>query len=206
MSARGLLQDGSLNIALRKRLNTTPGADTLAPEIMPVFVVEGELPDHQFLKGVKLCTGAGEVTAVAGQLSFFQLRNPIGSNLVFTVTRARWTYSAGVTFWCFLYNQTGQSGSGATETTRDTRWAPLGSLTGRPRGILTVGTQVAPFSVNDLVGQFAKTNVTDEIVHECELVLAPGTVLTVFLETANVAIDAFTIDWNERPANPSELV
>lgn len=205
MSSLGIIQDGSLADMLRKRLNTQPGFDTVAPELLPVFIVQDDALDQQFLKGVKLCAAAGEVGAVAGQIGFFSLLNPAGSNVIIEVEHVRWSYDQGRTF-CAWFLDVAATGGGITETARDSRWM-RGTVSGRPRGIANAGTQVGPFSAADLIAEYNQlVGIESEISDSPGLIMRPGSLLRWSLETANVQIDTFMLRWRERPVNPSELV
>lgn len=205
MGIKGLIQDGSLNDLIKRRLNTMPGADAIAPEIMPVWVVLDDEPDHQFAKGVKLCAVGGEQAGGVTQ-SYFALSNPQGSGLICTLEGFSGSTNAGDVVFVTMANAD-PGGTALTEIVRDARWMkPVGALlVGRPRCVAVCGT-AGPFAVTSLLAELIATNLDLRFRYDAPIILPPNYTVRVQVETAGVDFSSFEIRWRERPANPSELV
>ncbi len=81
------IQDGRLNRGIGARLNVVEAgpASTLAPEVMPVYIVAPPSEEDSLLRGEYLCAAAGTTSEEALYHSFLQLRNPLDSATIIVV-------------------------------------------------------------------------------------------------------------------------
>lgn len=79
------IEVGRYSELLRKLLSMKGVVDVsgeLSPEISPVFILEAERPEWEFLKNEKVMSSTFAVNAVAAQNAVYRLRNPLGSGVV----------------------------------------------------------------------------------------------------------------------------
>lgn len=186
-------------------LQEQEGVSTVSPELMPVFMAEGERAEHSYLKYERLAAGQATVAAVAAQFGMGQLMNPVGSNLFIVVERIQVSLAAagtlvsvGITFPQGTPLATNSNNAGA----RDTRWLDPASIAGKVAGQVRFGSSAAPavyagqttWRVN---GGVEWTDVGGVYV------LTPGYGLQVQHQTVNTAFDV-SFFWRERALAPEE--
>lgn len=90
MSQFNEILEGKLNqlLAARFAMQTGTPSPTLAPEIMPVVVLESDRPEWARLRQELPFGGSGTVAGVAATNSWVALRNPAGSRILATILGA----------------------------------------------------------------------------------------------------------------------
>lgn len=86
------IQTGRFSNLMRRYLGmkgVTEVTPELAPEISPVFILESQRPEWEFLKNEKLMSFVFGGVGVAAQNAVARLRNPPGSGVVATITAIR---------------------------------------------------------------------------------------------------------------------
>lgn len=205
MSGYGLIQDESVNRLLRKRLNTIPGFSQVTPELMPVFVIEGAEPDHEFLKGISLNGGLAVTNAVAGQLGNAVLWNPTGSGLLVTVQRFALRSSAAAEIIGGVVALATDRTTLTRTGPRDTRLRVDGVATTTTRARVSWDTTAAALVTTASNGQLYHLNAVAQVWFDIPFVLSPGFALAFSCQLVNTAMQVSFV-WKERPLNPSELV
>lgn len=84
-SGMGKIEVGQFSSLLRRYLGMRGEsfvADELAPEISPIFVLEHERPEWEWLKGAKLISALLQILPVAGQTGLLRVRNPSASGAI----------------------------------------------------------------------------------------------------------------------------
>lgn len=195
---------GELGEVLNRRLAMKAGnpAPSLAPEIMPVLGLEMDRPEWHWL-GRSLLWGCGGLkTAVAGNRTVAQLRNPLGTNVIAVVERVSVETNATSPVYMDLSNVDIAGSLTQTETPRrrDGRIPELQE----PACTVGMGAQVAALIPTPLhifhapAGQFSPA-------FESPVILTPGR--SLLLECTIVAIILkMTIQWRERRAVAGELL
>lgn len=193
------IQSGRWSELLRRALNlvgTEEVAGELSPEVSPTWELEGSTAEWEFLKGVRLVGGAGELSAVAGQLATFQIVNPADSGVLGILEIVSATQAAGSAFHVRL----AQSAEAALATVvqtgpRDTRWRQITTSISALQ--FTGQTQVAQISVGTLLlDETLNSRVPGQYLHS--VVMAPGSTIQWQHQTANTDTRAYAV-WKERP-------
>ena len=173
------------------------------------FILEQDDEELAFLKREEMWCGQ-VLTAgpTAGQASFVQLLNPVGSGRIIKITDV-WviTTLAAVVQTALTTTVRGASGAAGLVPT-DTRWnspiTPAATLAARDPATpnYTSGTSVA-FGTDVLLGSFASPSTWVRLPHPV-VVLAPGTGFQVNDQTVNQAMFAFFAG-RSRIARPEEI-
>jgi hypothetical protein len=184
-------------------LQEQEGVRTVAPEMMPVMIAEGERPEHSFLKAEKKAWGGTTSPAVAAQFSLIQLLNPTGSNLIVTVEKASVGLAAagqvraGILFprGTVLTNDQGNVGA------RDTRWLDPASISGKVAVKILTDSTAAPSIYAG--GPTYRIPAGQMLELGKDVILLPGYSYLLQHTTVNVAMDG-AFEWRERAVLPEE--
>jgi len=200
------IQIGRYNSLLHKLLAMKEGAPSpiLAPEIIPVVVLENDRPEWRFLEGVILRAGGGSQAAGgAGTVAMYGLRNPVGSNALLVVERVFIGTTTISVFTIQTLNQDSALTAANFGFPRDNRVSgAAGAVAKAGVGICVGGSAATGFTnAKDLVSLLVPANVTS--VFDLSFVLQPGTELIILCGTANLAFRA-SFAWSERSMEPSE--
>jgi hypothetical protein len=176
----------------------------MSPEISPVFVVEGDTGDWDYLKHKKLFACQFSVPASVGEFSHWQLRNPPTSGTIAVIERITASTTASDYTRLMLNKVTTDYTTAAYPVVQDTRWQtypgpPLNfnvsSLKATHEGDSGVGAG-SIFSQQRLISNTPWTFVGP-------LVLTPGYALSGQNTTYNLAMSV-TVQWSERKLQPLE--
>lgn len=176
-------------------------AGDLSPEISPVWVIERDSPEWQFLKGVRLVRAAGNNSIVAGQFGRYEVVNPADSGMIATV-RIDFSSSADLRWDVRLIQSALANFADILEAGPiDTRW-DIGSGQTISPIIASRETNAAGIAGGFLVAAVRQLAQTTDFVGP--VVLAPGS--TLFWSATTVAVGTSSnIEWAERPIPRLEL-
>lgn len=197
------MQVGRYNAILHKLLAMKEGAPapTLAPDILPVLVLESDRPEWAYLGGVALASAGAERAGVALQVAHLQIFNPVGSGALVIVNElVLASDNSAVIQW------------GVTPTAMATNETVGGAADTRllsPIAVRNVAAQIRSDSTVGLLGMSYTLGtirvITNQgIVIPQDVVLAPGTGLLVS-NRAIAALLQVTFIWRERAFEPSEV-
>lgn len=188
---------------LLRRLLSMSGVSTvaseLAPEISPVFVLEQERPEWEFLKNAKLCTSQFSVTPVAAQFPQARLRNPPGSGIVAVFTDFNW--AVGLTSVVNLWRVTTllDMAGPANTMSRDTRLAALNIS-----GLIATQQTSAVALTGDFFYHAVNNAGEDTMPIKVPFVLTPGFAIDIGGETVNSSLRG-NFHWLERRLGALEV-
>ncbi len=167
-------------------------------ELFPMLDVETDKGELQLLAGTRLCLGASNLTAAAGETSKIQVFNPAGSGNIITITRVIIASGATQTIrWA--EEATARATTVATQVYRDSRLP----LVDRPIGTINQESSAGFPDANGSCLILANDPFTLEDPNGVQ-VLAPGAGFTVGHTTP--ALPFFvTFYWRERAAEAAEL-
>lgn len=88
---------GRYNAILHKLLSMKEGAPapTLAPEILPVIVLEDDRPEWAFLAGERLLSVSHQQAGGVGLAPFLALTNPVGSGVILVIEQVIFSVQGG---------------------------------------------------------------------------------------------------------------
>lgn len=208
MSIFNEVQEQGLNQLLVRRLQLagqSSPAPALAPEIFPTFEVEGEKPEHAYLKGDRLLGAQATAAAVAAQTSRFTLWNPPSSGIICVLEFVEFDYAGAVLALMSIGERTTQpTGGGVAEVARDGRWAiGTGGLAGGGMCLCNAGASVAGFANN--IYWAGNVGAGVRVTNNLPVILPPGWVWELSCGTVNTALNRCAIAYRERPAGNGEL-
>ena len=180
----------------------TPPSKQLGGDIVPTFPIRPGT-DYDYLNSVNRYGGAATGGAVAGQVSFMQLRNPAGSGVVAEILKI--TVAMGVAGVLEIAFGVGVA-QGASTIAPGRLDGRLGNNAFPSSLVLTVGSAVSPAGGLPVIWQFRRSTIDalDVILTEQhQLPLLPGDVAILFCNQVNTALDG-TIWWRERVLEDSE--
>ena len=191
--------------AINRQFGEDVRVDTITPELTMIVVLENDRPENAFLRDEFLYAQGVNQAAVAGLVDGVQLRNPLGSNLIATVTAIGWTTSAVSEIVVTM------SPSQATDLlvalngkARDTRNdTNIPSILATSRCVVSKDTTVGSFP-NLLEQQTAPATSPQSALCAVPLILAPGGAVRIVTTAVNIGIDV-SFAWRERVALPGEL-
>lgn len=93
----------------------------LSPEISPVFILESERPEWEFLKNEKLMSSVFGLSAVAAQNSVYRLRNPAASGVVAVISAFMLSVGVASEVLAERDDDNGNLGTVLPTVSRDTR-------------------------------------------------------------------------------------
>lgn len=183
-------------------LEEQDGAESVAPEILPVYSVENDPPEMMLVKGVVPIVGFQSPAAVAAELTFAGIRNPAGSGVILVVTDVAPSLSVADTATLTIGGST-STDVDATDVVfcRDTRrrassaaMATQAILMIRGAGAATVGAEHERLRIG-----------ADSTEHfRGPYILIPDTELRVYRFTVNTALNCSFTGYY-RAARPGEL-
>jgi len=181
--------DIARKLARRFGIDGPAPADTLAPEIVPVVLVEDlTAPDEEDSGYERTCIGKQSVGALAANYSYVQLYNPSGSG-VLVVVEAMILSVGGNSAISIRNYDTAATSLGTDLSFRDRR------LSGAPAAQVRYVQSGA--NLGDAVAQaFAVGN--DQYLTPLDFLLSPGKGLCTRPDTQNVQ-NITTLFWSERP-------
>lgn len=178
----------------------------LAPEIVPVMVVENERRELQHLMQEHRFGCTLTIANVAAEYVYFFLQNPADSGSLVIVESFGIGCAANQTFDFGEGNSTFVASlSGRNADCLDQRIAQ--NALGRPCvANPLVGTDPNTGGVVNLIGRGrAAANAATSRFCDLDYILAPGNIFGIFITTVNVGIDGYCW-WRERVATNGELV
>lgn len=188
------IEVGQFSTLLRRYLGmkgVSDVVDELAPEISPVFVLEAERPEWEFLKGQRLIGFGGAVPASPGQVGCVRFRNPPTSGMVAIFQTvdvgAASAASFAVTQGAQLADQATVTGTG----NRDGRQTPIGGAIVASFGYAAAGGNSIGAGYTPAVSSF-KT-----ITRHNPVVVVPGFALAVTLAAVNIELTV-SAQWIEK--------
>lgn len=177
------------------------GVKTVAPELMPVYQVEREKPEHAFPKQERLAFGYGSQAAGgAGTYAQFGVYNPVGSQLLVCVDLLVLGSAAGEALKIGPAIPTAAQIAAfvdASSQTRDTRWGDDAVARPAARAVTFTST------VNNGSFNVRVPNGTP-ILLPIEWVLHPGWGFFVASAALVTALDGQSALWRERKMLPEE--
>jgi len=195
------IEVGRYSELLRRLLSmkgVTEVSGELSPEISPVFILESERPEWEFLKGEKPMSSVFALAGVAAQNYAYRLVNPVGSGVMAVL--GTWTITAESEFDLLIERNTTQ-GSLATvlnTVSRDTRYP----IVNASACVASQATNVAA-SGQAWWSAHVIPNVPVEV--RAPFVLLPGhQVQFSTIGTVNVSVRG-NLEWLERRADVLEL-
>lgn len=196
--------DPSLSEGLGRRFMTPGGAvaPSLAPEIMPVVVLENDRPEYRVLEGGGIFARGVSVPAGGAGNRSGVLVYPTSPDTLVVIERIDWLVGSGQLRLNIMNfgppPATLPFGTVVRGTTRDTRQGTVGSPRTSNAAVWTDNTAAAISPSSNLWIGAASGSMNAAIV------LAPYTALYAFPDADNVAITYFSAFWRERKLNPSE--
>lgn len=193
---------GQLNDILSKRLGMKGGgpAPTLAPEILPVLVVEADRPEWLVL-GSTLMVGIGQLVATGAAVSSVRIRNPVNSGVLAVIERIDFDGDGGGQRMAMDLGPTETDlTTNITTVALDTRRLALAAVAGALRA--SSSNSVDPTGVGF---NFWRGNTIDgSNVYDAPIVLTPGFALTI----RTLALHALTCSarWYERAILTDERI
>ena len=179
------------------------GVHSVAPELMPMFVAEGERLEHSFLKNERKCFGDISRGADAANFSYVGLLNPAGSNAIITLEKFYGLVSTAGTIIGGIVAPPGATTLlptvGTLQTPRDVRYSAQGTSGKLCSGINALGTATDAFGRWSIRGLAA--NVSTNLDIDC--VLFPGWAFAVTATAINIGVTA-SVQWRERAFLPEE--
>lgn len=198
-----------LRIALG--LQEQGGVDSVAPELMPVYVLEGERGELARWKGERLGVGQIDVASALNSLSAIQLFNPVGSGVIAWVEMATGSLPALNGSIEFEINNAALATLSNAAISRDLRDGIPAAV---PVTALQIRTaQLFPASLPGTARRIASlrsSNGQENVYYRAGLVLVPGTGLILHPgdgaggDAVTQAVRA-TFAWRERGARADEL-
>jgi len=178
---------------LRKLLSMKGVVDVapeLSPEVSPVFIMEADRPEWQFLKNEKLMSAVFAVTGVVAQNSAVRLRNPAGSGVVATIEHI--ILSGNMALELFYERNTIQAALATVLPTvaRDTRFPQLNASS-------LLSSQGNNIASSGEAWWSARAPAEAAVVTDIAMVVTPGHQIQLNTVTSNVSIRG-TITWRER--------
>lgn len=211
----GRIQHGRWETHLRRAMSAKEGGllpETM-PELQPVYVIEGDRPEHALLAGELLCAGSiATAVPAGGNTARIQLRNPVDSG-VLAVVEFIWAQASGPSYLgiaqeivvtipnAVLVLATPSTSAGF----RDTR---ISLAQGRTTCVLEREESAAALPVGAqlvIVGKEQNNAANNNTVNYVQpVILGPGSSIHLNpTETAKAIRASFA--WRERPAEASEL-
>ena len=171
-------------------------AGELSPEISAVWNVESDLPEWQFLKAVRLVSGAGGQGPVVGQNFTGRLRNPPDSGVIATVNHvsASPSLDSGFILRFRTVPLTGDFATLEQSGARDGRWGiPTTSIS----PLIVSSTTSATPQTGGFLLQTQLTLAGTEFKFGVPVVMPPGSTLMLSSSTQNLQV-VFSFHWTER--------
>jgi len=187
------IQTGRYADLLRRYLGmkgVTEVAGELSPEISPVFILESDLPEWNFLKGTKLMSGVWTRGPVAAQNSAVRLRNPAGTGVVAIINEIQGESNNASVIIVARDTDQGNLATILPSVSRDTRTPATDSSA----LIQSTGNNVATLGESFLTFQILATTTFRGTP---SLVLTPGFQMQLTCLTVNSDIRGF-FQWRER--------
>lgn len=196
-----------LNQLLAQRYNTLAaallgldeqdGLGSVAPELQPVIVLEGERPEYSFLKGELLMARNFSLAASAVLPGAIRIRNPLGSGIIAVVEHI--TLSSDIISELNVQAEAYLTDLATlfTAQARDLRAGTTRSAMCILSSANTAGVGTGMLRARALANSAVQWDVN--------FILAPGTGLELVQPTNNGLL-AGCIVWRERNARPRELV
>jgi len=184
------------------RISGTMPAPVLAPEIVPVLVVEGERPELLYLQRERRMSCTLSLGPVVGEHYYFQLWNPAGRNGIIVVEEIGIGSQAGTNGCDFGYADAAVSGSLGVRASY--------CLDSRVPGRAPQAGVAEPLCGTDpaagLIDTFGRTMafVDGWITYHPNLVLTPGYGFGLWGVVANSDVVGYCF-WRERQAMDGEL-
>lgn len=184
-------------------LEEQEGAESVAPEVLPVYLIENDPPEMMLVKGVVPIVGFQSPGAVAAELTFAGIRNPADSGLILVITDCAPSLSVADTVTLTIGGST-SSDVDATDVafSRDTRRrASSAAMATQPvvlirgAGAATVGAEHERIRIG-----------ADSTEHfRGPYILIPDTELRIYRFTVNTALNCSFTGYY-RAARPGELL
>ena len=197
-----LIQTGRYGDLLRRVLSmsgVTVVASELAPEISPVFILEAERPEWEFLKGAKLATSQISVGGVAAQTTSARIRNPPNSGILAIFQLFQFSVENNATVLIAQRLTNNDLANVVATVLRDTRW-PL--VLNASALIASQTDNAGAFAGNFFYNEFALARTNHLLT--VPFVLSPGFAIDIFIETVNVSCRG-CFHWLERRQQPLEV-
>lgn len=168
----------------------------LSPEISPVWQIESDTAEWQFLKQVRLVSAAGNLAAVAAQFPRYALINPINSGMIATVFEVGFSAEFDAIWDIRLIDvELASFANGLEAGPRDTRWN------------FGLGPSVSPIrfsaenNVASIAGGFrlmrARLLTNTLLKSKQPVVMTPGSSLFWGTISTNITTDSY-VAWKER--------
>lgn len=172
-------------------------APTLAPEVQPTFDVNAQSDAAAyFTRRSRLFGTRFSVSAVVGQNSEAQIRNPANSGVLLVIRKLGVFSTSYIGYGCRI--TTADYGTIITDGSQfDTRW--LLSSASSKAAIVSAQTNAIPIFYS---GGYIFANDIGE--RDMSIVVAPGSSFNILANSANAAIFV-SCSWEERPVAPEEL-
>lgn len=184
-------------------LEESPGVGAVAPEIVPVAIVEGENLETRFLKDELVASARIFLTAGAATLGHIAFTNPIASGRLCTITHLRMRSStAGDSAFV------GEKGDAVPLATSEAGFSvdprrlsnPSSALAGRLSSVLVAAGAISAF---DTLQFFSAVEWDTRIHPEGYYVVGPGRGIIIRQNTFLASVELI-IRWRERNARPEE--
>lgn len=190
-----LIQRGSIASKLQSAfgLKGASAAPSMGDVVHPVVIAEDLSRGESWDAGVgtdKPSGGSQQFTPTVGTWAEISLNNPTGSNIVALVRQIRMTASVNSTFWITTNPVAGAATPGNLAEFTDSR---LGFQP--PVLFLGADSNASAPAYNPALAHFAVGS-TIMAVYECQIVLAPGSVIRVGNSNSN-AVVTVGFDWVE---------
>lgn len=193
------VETGRYSDLLRRTLGmkgVTEVAAELSPELSPVFVLETERPEWEFLKNEKLVGATFQKTGEVALASAVRLSNPAASGVVAVFSRMHInSAAAGIILWERNTDQ-GVLASLLPTVARDTRWEALTT------SVLLQSVAAVGASGDSFGSTVNLANVPVEYVDS--IVLTPGQQVQMTQLTVNTSIRGYWT-WRERRLDALEI-
>lgn len=187
------IQTGRYSDLLRRLLSmkgVTDVASELSPEISPIFVLESERPEWEFLKNEKLMSNVFAPSPVAAQQTAVRIRNPSGSGAVAVFTRMWLSAAIPIGFIAERNTDQGNLTTVLPTVARDTRTQELNASALVASQTSNAAASGSSFWSSNLIGDTPAIN-------NIPFILTPGNQIQITSLTVNAGLRG-TLDWRER--------
>lgn len=199
------IQRGNLGEIPRRVLQVNAAGNpvpVLSPIMLAAMVLENDRIEYKYASSQRICgVAVGTVAAAPAVFSGYELYNPPGSQVVAVVTSLVCDCAAGGGARVRLRPASYAPVTVLTTAVRDSRWGTTTGGPGKAQCRAASGTIPAlpPEPALGWLPQGAVTRLSDGWI------IQPGWAISVIIGVANVALNAGSIDWYERPVTADEL-
>lgn len=180
-------------------LGEQEGVRTVAPEVMPVVMMEGERPEHSYLKQERLAIGSVSGPADAANFTYVQLANPTGSNVILTLEQV--IVQASVAATLFFGTTTTLLATAVGSGVRDSRWGTPAAPQ-QPTGSVRTAPNASGALIGGALGRYLVA-ANAPIALAIPFVISPGFQFSINPAAINILVNA-TFVWRERAMLPEE--